>query len=159
MLLNGESGRGAAGFRRNIPLNEESESMGSVSVLKLQGVLLNKESGQSLMESLLVLPFVFLVFSSFLLAGHHFFTHYLSDYWTYQSAFCLAKGESLGNCRKQLKQRLKSLPFYGFSILEFNRNERQVRVRVKTRTPLSPSGEFFEKLRLPVQVNDFQEAL
>ena len=120
---------------------------------------LGRERGQSLMESLLALPFLFLLFSSLLLAGHHFLTHYLSDYWVYQSSLCLAKGEPFGTCEKQLRQRLKLIPFYKFSILEFEKDERQAKVRVKTRTPLSPDGEFFEKLRLPVQARDFQEAL
>ncbi len=115
-----------------------------------------KSGGQAVLESILVLPFLLMVFCSLMLGFHHLGSRYLFDHWTYQSALCLVRENDLFFCKDQLKKRLGLIPFSRFSITEFHKNEKQVRVRVKTNTPFLSDGEIFEKLRLPIKISDLE---
>ena len=131
-------------------------SFGGLNSVGFSALLTSR--GQSLAESLFVLPFVFGVFSLLILGSHHFGSYYLSDHWVYQSAFCLAEEKDVAFCKNELKKRLNLIPFFHFSIIEFFKNKTQVRVRLKAGTPLLSDREIFEELRVPIRINDFKGA-
>ena len=115
-------------------------------------------SGQAALESILVFPFLLVVFCSLTLGFHHFGSDYLFDHWTYQSTLCLAREKEISLCKNQLKKRLNFIPFSRFSVTEFYKDEKRVRVQLKVSTPLSPDKKIFEKLRLPVSISDLEQA-
>ena len=117
-----------------------------------------RSRGQALLESVLVLPFISVVFCSLMLGFHHLGSHYLFDHWTYQSALCLAKENDSVFCKNQLKKRLGFIPFSRFSITEFYKSKKQVRIRLKADTPFLSDGEILEELRLPIKINDLEQA-
>ena len=117
-----------------------------------------QSKGQTVIESALILPFLTIAFSSLLLGFHHLGSHYLFDHWVYQSALCLAKGEKRSLCKARLRKNLDLIPLSKFSILEFYKSSKRVRVRLQTSTPLSPNGKFTEELRLPIRINDMRQA-
>ena len=79
---------------------------------------LKNVSGQALVETLFSLP-ILVAGGTLVLGGlHSLSAFYLTDYWTYDLAFCLAQERSTIVCRKQFKRKVANLPLTQVSILE-----------------------------------------
>jgi len=115
--------------------------------------------GQALLESLFALPFAITVVSSLFVGLLSLSSALLADHWTYQSALCLASQQPIAHCKRELKEQLQLLPFYKYEIQKMERQPRHAEVMILLAGPLMPRKIFSEKLRLPLQSQDFRGVL
>lgn len=73
--------------------------------------ILNKKSGQALIEALLVLPLVCASFSVCLLFFHVHAQYLWMDHHLYQALICLAKGKK--DCKDNMTKNIKSFLWVG----------------------------------------------
>lgn len=122
--------------------------------------MLNNSRGQALVESTLVIPFFIIGFLMLFLVGlQRTTTHYLTDYWTYQSALCLAQEKSHQECRRELSHRLRLLPFIRIADKHLFKTEYYAFASVSYRFRLWSQPQMAKtKLKLPIEVEDFRRA-
>lgn len=119
---------------------------------------LNKK-GQSLLETVVVLPFLMVLVSGLLAGLHGSAAYYLVDHWTYETSLCLAGQSSEADCRKRLKKNLALIPFLKYEINQLSKKSKSTLTEVTIHTPLFVGKTFLEELRTPLAAQDFKVAL
>ncbi len=112
--------------------------------------------GQALVETMLSLPT--LVSGAILMFGglHSLFAFYWVDYWTYQSALCLAQEQPRVFCRQQLNQRLQQVPFAKARIQNLSFSVHAAQVSTDLQTVFLRNREFTTQVHIPIRSRQFR---
>lgn len=117
------------------------------------------QKGQSLLESLMLLPFCIALLSGLLWGSYIYFSNFLIDHWVYETHFCIQKEKSETACVDLFKKQFKKLPFLRLQNISTQKTKHQIKVSLQYSSELS--GNYKKRWIQPrhLQFNDFQKAL
>ncbi len=115
------------------------------------------QKGQALIESLLLMPFIKLLFLGGLLMSYSFISYYYIDYEFYQGALCLEKEFSYNECQNKFVERIKQVPFLEIHWTNLSRNSLRLYFEGEISTLTMKHKQFSYQWRRPLRPEDFGE--
>lgn len=111
--------------------------------------------GQSLMETLFVIPIMVTLLSGGLILAYHWLCHYWVDHGVYQATLCLAGGKDPKVCRSQLLQWNAHIPGMNLKIQNFSQYEFRATVTI-INNGYGPKKQWHSELKRPLSSNHFR---
>ena len=114
--------------------------------------------GQALVESLILIPFFCASLSSIALLFLCTYGHLIAHQGVYESALCLEKENPLVFCKKQLQDKIESLPLVRYKISHFFRTPSRVLSQMDMEVSFVFSKTYKSEFRRPLGAHDLKRA-